>query len=132
MELDDEDLQWQNWLADLMSTSATGQTLILPHGRGGTCRKNHTADDGTFEIITTTTPTIPYYTINPSYCWMEKGAALVFYTIISLPILYPVYLQYIIIQPILAVYYLKLEKPCLKCLKCLIYTDNSCTNCVIV
>ena len=22
------------------------------------------------EIITTTTPTIPYYTINPSYCWM--------------------------------------------------------------
>ena len=24
----------------------------------------------TFEIITTTTPTIPYYTINPSYCWM--------------------------------------------------------------
>ena len=23
-----------------------------------------------FEIITTTTPTIPYYTINPSYCWM--------------------------------------------------------------
>ena len=24
----------------------------------------------TFEIITTTTPAIPYYTINPSYCWM--------------------------------------------------------------
>ena len=23
-----------------------------------------------FEIITTTTPTIPYYTVNPSYCWM--------------------------------------------------------------
>ena len=23
-----------------------------------------------FKIITTTTPTIPYYTINPSYCWM--------------------------------------------------------------
>ena len=23
-----------------------------------------------FEITTTTTPTIPYYTINPSYCWM--------------------------------------------------------------
>ena len=23
-----------------------------------------------FEIITTTTPTIPYYTINPSYCWI--------------------------------------------------------------
>ena len=23
-----------------------------------------------FEIINTTTPTIPYYTINPSYCWM--------------------------------------------------------------
>ena len=23
-----------------------------------------------FEIITTTTPTIPYYTINLSYCWM--------------------------------------------------------------
>ena len=25
-----------------------------------------------FEIITTTTPTIPYYTINPSYCWMPE------------------------------------------------------------
>ena len=105
MELDDEDLQWQNWLADLMSTSATGQTLILPHGRGGTCRKNHTADDGTFEIITTTTPTIPYYTINPSYCWMEKGAALVFILLyLSLfytqciynTLLYNLYLLYII------------------------------------